>query len=232
MRWFYVITDEMIGWGLSGSELLVFAMVNGYSQMGQGCYWGSLETTASMCGISTKTAARTLQSLIEQGYIIRNKVVIKDTLCTAYYVTRLAKIEAMDNLSTIGQNGYKTMDKMSTNNIIDNINIKRECIKGAASKKFTRPSVAEIQAYCEERNNGINAEDFFNFYESKGWVIGRSPMKDWKAAVRTWESSRRKNTLSDQKKSPAQKLSAVEQNMRLADEMFGTNLTQHTNGTK
>ena len=41
--------------------------------------------------------------------------------------------------------------------------------------------------YCEERGNGIDAQSFVDFYESKGWVVGKSPMKDWKAAVRTWE---------------------------------------------
>lgn len=58
------------------------------------------------------------------------------------------------------------------------------------SKKFVKPTIEEIDAYCRERNNTIDAESFFNFYESKGWLVGKSPMKDWKAAVRTWEKSR------------------------------------------
>jgi hypothetical protein len=53
--------------------------------------------------------------------------------------------------------------------------------------RFVKPTVEEIAAYCEERNNGINAEYFFDSYEGKGWLIGKTPMKDWKAAVRTWE---------------------------------------------
>lgn len=59
-----------------------------------------------------------------------------------------------------------------------------------AKKRFVKPTVDEVQAYCQERQNGIDAEDFVNFYESKGWVIGKSPMKDWRAAVRTWEAKR------------------------------------------
>lgn len=55
------------------------------------------------------------------------------------------------------------------------------------AKRFSKPSVEEIRSYCRERNNGIEAEKFFDFYEAKGWVVGKSPMKDWKAAVRTWE---------------------------------------------
>jgi hypothetical protein len=49
--------------------------------------------------------------------------------------------------------------------------------------------VDEVAAYCEERGNGIDAQSFVDFYASKGWVVGKSPMKDWKAAVRTWERS-------------------------------------------
>lgn len=54
--------------------------------------------------------------------------------------------------------------------------------------RFVKPSVDEIRAYCIERNNNIDAEAFINFYESKGWKIGKNAMKDWKAAVRTWEA--------------------------------------------
>ena len=53
--------------------------------------------------------------------------------------------------------------------------------------RFVKPTVEEIKAYCQERNNSVDSDSFFNYYESKGWLIGKTPMKDWKAAVRTWE---------------------------------------------
>jgi hypothetical protein len=53
--------------------------------------------------------------------------------------------------------------------------------------RFVKPTVEEIKAYCDERNNSIDSLAFWNFYESKGWQVGRTPMKDWKAAVVTWE---------------------------------------------
>jgi hypothetical protein len=55
------------------------------------------------------------------------------------------------------------------------------------TKRFIKPTVEEIRAYCFERNNSVNAESFFNFYEANGWRVGKNPMKDWKASVRTWE---------------------------------------------
>lgn len=52
---------------------------------------------------------------------------------------------------------------------------------------FRPPTLEEIQAYCDERENGISAEHFYDYYSSNGWQVGRTKMKDWKAAVRTWE---------------------------------------------
>ena len=58
--------------------------------------------------------------------------------------------------------------------------------------RFQPPSVDEVAAYCRERKNGIDPQTFIDFYESKGWIVGKQKMKDWKAAVRNWEN-RRKN---------------------------------------
>lgn len=55
------------------------------------------------------------------------------------------------------------------------------------AKRFSPPSVEEVAAYCRERNNDIDAEQFVAFYASKGWKVGNSPMKDWKQCVITWE---------------------------------------------
>ena len=61
--------------------------------------------------------------------------------------------------------------------------------KGASAprSKFVKPTVDEVREYCNERKNAVNPETFCDFYESKGWKIGKDPMRDWKAAVRTWE---------------------------------------------
>jgi hypothetical protein len=57
---------------------------------------------------------------------------------------------------------------------------------------FVPPSLQEVQAYCKERNNGIDAEAFIAFYESKGWKVGNQPMKNWKSAIVTWEKRDKK----------------------------------------
>lgn len=56
-------------------------------------------------------------------------------------------------------------------------------------KRFIPPSLEEVQAYCRERQNNVDAERFINHYTANGWMVGRTKMKDWKAAVRTWEKN-------------------------------------------
>jgi len=54
-------------------------------------------------------------------------------------------------------------------------------------KRFIPPTLDEVKEYCTHRNNGINAEQFIDHYSANGWKVGKNSMKDWKAAVRTWE---------------------------------------------
>ena len=67
---------------------------------------------------------------------------------------------------------------------------------GGGRKRFVIPTPEEVQAYCDERKNGILGQQFCDFYSAKGWKIGKEPMKDWKAAVRTWEMRRKDSTPS------------------------------------
>lgn len=85
------------------------------------------------------------------------------------------------------QNGYSldTEIRLDKNRLDKNsIDIISEPQK---TKRFVKPTVDEIRAYCKERKNGVNPERFFDYYEARGWKLSRDTMKDWKATVRTWE---------------------------------------------
>lgn len=98
-------------------------------------------------------------------------------------------------LGVENQGQYNIYNKINNNKI--NNNIKEKEIK---RKIFIKPTIEEIQQYCEERNNGINANAFYDFYESKDWYVGKNRMKDWKACIRTWEQ----RNISQPKKMTAQ----------------------------
>ena len=76
---------------------------------------------------------------------------------------------------------HKTQDKDKDKDYDKDESIKK------APRRFAPPSVEEVVSYCRERKNGVDAQRFVDFYASKGWKVGNNPMKDWKAAVRTWE---------------------------------------------
>lgn len=68
---------------------------------------------------------------------------------------------------------------------------KSDPVKRQKRTVFVPPTVEEVRAYCTERGNNVNPQSFIDFYTSKGWKVGNQPMRDWKACVRTWESTER-----------------------------------------
>ena len=102
---------------------------------------------------------------------------------------------------------------------------------GKDSKKstaFIKPSVEEVRAYFQERNNGIDPERFVDFYEMKGWMIGKNHMKDWKAAVRTWEKRREGEQPNDRMGRISQ--TDEEQRTREIDEQIRRNQSGESDG--
>lgn len=90
--------------------------------------------------------------------------------------------------------------------------LSKESTKKDASR-FLAPSLPEIESYIREKNLNdlVNAESFFTFYESKGWFVGKSKMKDWKAAVRGWASRTKeeKQTTATQTEQQRARLMAI-----------------------
>ena len=81
-----------------------------------------------------------------------------------------------NQMATQDSIGKDSIGKVS---IVEDIKPKR--------KRFEPPTLEDVQAYCNERNNGVDAQRFIDHYTSNGWLVGKNKMKDWKAAVRTWE---------------------------------------------
>lgn len=86
------------------------------------------------------------------------------------------------------------INQLYSNQPTNNNNQPTICTPSAKKKKnnrFVKPTIKEIKSYCEERKNNIDAEHFYDSNESRGWVVGKThtPMKNWKAAIRTWERS-------------------------------------------
>lgn len=96
----------------------------------------------------------------------------------------LTEGECIQNVSKLDTQ-YR-LDKNRLNKEKDITNV----ISKEKNAKFIPPTVDEVKKYCLERNNSVDAEAFVDFYESKGWMVGKNKMKSWKAAVRTWEHTK------------------------------------------
>lgn len=106
------------------------------------------------------------------------------------------------------------------------IKIEKEIDSSASTttkrKRFEKPTLSEIKEYCIERNNNVDAQHFFDYYESNGWKVGKNSMKNWQAAVRTWEKNSYTNTTKQTKKTNTeQTLDAIYKVMNESEVEYG-----------
>ena len=227
MGWYYVITQEMRdNLALAGNDLLVFAILHGYSQKEEGCYFGSAASLGERCGIRRETTVRILKKLTEAGYIKKGEI-FRNGVRYCTYTT-------CDNLLRGVSNCDGGCIKMQHNNKGDNESdgfINKPLLSSSPvreKKSFTPPTVEEVRSYCFERGGKVDAEAFVAFYESNGWKVGRNPMKDWKAAVITWEKreAQQPSTTPSTPFAPASpRGNYVRDAMMVSDRLFGTNYT-------
>ena len=97
-----------------------------------------------------------------------------------------------DGTSGIPDDTKHTKEKeKEKENILSSPNVEDSIARTPARKLFTPPTLAEVTAYCRERQNAVDPQRFIDYYTANGWKVGKNSMKDWKAAVRTWEGKQR-----------------------------------------
>lgn len=180
-----------------------------------------------------------LQQLLEKRYLYQfdNGVIVikhwrmanalrKDRYTPTAFKEELARLELKPNGSyTFLDDGCQLVASCLPQNRIDKNRIdkdrldkynKRESVRGEKADRFVPPDVNQVQEYCDSRNNGIDAQTFVDFYTSKGWMVGKNKMKDWKAAVRTWERNDKRScntaVTNSQKDQLAELLDGIEVN--------------------
>jgi len=132
---------------------------------------------------STWKVRKFIGLLEKDGMVTTNRTTHRTTITIVNYgvyqdipTTKRTTKQTTDQTTSHQQATITKKDKKD-NNILPNGNIGH----------FVPPSFEEVKAYCDERKNGIDAQRFIDFYSTKGWMVGKNKMKDWKAAVRTWE---------------------------------------------
>lgn len=168
---------------LNSSQKLFYSEITALTYKTGEC-WASNNYFARLYKVSPSLISNWVKALEKE-----NLIVVDYSKNGKEITKRIIKIIGTQNIDDPIQNieeGYSKYLK-ENNTSINNTSIKKEIYK---EKKFIKPTLEEVKDYCLERSNNVNAEQFIDFYESNGWKVGRNSMKDWKAAVRTWERNK------------------------------------------
>ncbi len=116
-------------------------------------------------------------------YTVNEKQILKMLECqgTSSQETKELETEKLEDLQT---------KNSSTTSKNTEVKIQsKNTSKKSSQQSFKKPTLEEIKEYCKERNNSVDPEHFYDYYESNGWTVGRNKMKDWKATIRNWEKN-------------------------------------------
>lgn len=170
---------------LKDKAKLLYGEITALSNKDGYCY-ASNKYFADLYGVSTRTITDLIKELVLKNYIL-NQIIYEDgtkkVIQRRLYLLNKTSIPIEENFDTpMEENFYD--NNTSINNTSNN---KKEIYK----ERFVKPTIEEIEEYCKERNNGIDAVMFYNFYESKDWMIGKNKIKNWKSCIITWERNRK-----------------------------------------
>lgn len=156
---------------------------------------------------SLSTIKRAVDNLVKQERI----KILECELGTLFEVVNYAKYQDLNTYKNVienaerteseqQENSNETQREQQRNNNKNGINVNKvkegKDNSGTSPQRFIPPTIEEIKQYCKERNNDVDTVKFFNFYTSKGWMVGKNKMKDWKAAIITWEKPKEKGELN------------------------------------
>ena len=160
---------------LTANAKLLYAEITALLNMNGECF-ATNKYFSNLYGKSIVTISKWIKELITNGYVSSSYTYKGGTKEIDRRYIRILKGGIKENLKRGIKENFKDNISLSKDKHINN--------KGASFKK---PDINDIKEYCLCRNNGIDSETFFDFYESKNWMVGKNKMKDWKAAVRTLE---------------------------------------------
>ena len=230
MGWHIVVTEEMRALGLSGNDLMVFALIYGFSQDGQGCFYGSLPYICETCGISRRTAIYILNDLVERGFLLKNETIQNGAKRVLYQVNR-----GSAEIAPVVQKLHRGSAEIAPNNIIDNISPTEIIINKEKDVRFdfkkslleigVSPQVAEDWLKVRKAKKAANTETAFKRIQKEIELSGLSADECITIAVeRSWQGFKAEWVANYQRQSPqrpsVRKVSVLENNMMVAEELL------------
>ena len=151
----------------------------------------SIEGLAQLCSDGRTSVASAVKELEEAGYIRRIQVREGGKVAGIEYVVYESPIADLPKAENLISENLISENLRAENR--EQLNTKELNTKELNTKsyRFTPPAREEVQAYIMEQGYSVDAERFVDYYTSNGWMVGRTKMKDWRAAVRTWQKKTR-----------------------------------------
>ena len=144
----------------------------------------SYQVLSTETGLSVKQVRTAIKKLQSTG-----ELAIKSTNKYSVFTVKNYDLYQAKGKQEAGERQAEDKQRATTK---ESKEVKKE--KNNNIKRFTPPTHEQVSTYCKERKNTVDAERFLDFYKSKGWMVGKNKMKDWKAAVRNWERSSKQGT--------------------------------------
>lgn len=181
--------------------------------MGEPIPMGSLVTSTDKLSNETGLTTQQVRTALKK-LKLTNEISVKTTnKFTVISINKWDEYQA-DNDPC---NNRETNEQQSGNKrATTSIEIKKE--RNKEIKNNIRPSIEEVEAYCSERGNRVDPQKWFDYYSSNGWKVGKNPMKDWKACVRTWERNTNVSTTPRRNESDTLPTYSTDRNKSLSNE--------------
>ena len=200
----WMVTD----YNLNGNKLLIYALIWGFSQDEQSCFYGSVSYIVEYFKLSKRAVLNLLAELEKDGLIRKWTEPVNGRPTNRYAALRPAACASasdgckkftgeenapVNNVHSDGckkctSTGAECAPKKENNNKSEN--------KGPSATRFSPPTVEQVRAYFREcgvppADAQTEADKFVDRYEANGWIVGKTKMKDWKAAARNWLRNRK-----------------------------------------
>lgn len=206
------IQDWMLDLKLDVWETIAYAVIFGFSQDGESTFTGSLAYLSRKMMCSRAKTISALKHLVELG-LVKKISIVRNGVKFCEYRAYLPETGGIPEIpGGISQIPGGSISGKPNNKVIENIEENK--VENNNKGRFIIPTIQEVSDYCRERGNSVDPQRFIDYYSANGWMVGKNKMKDWKAAVRTWEANRK--TQPRQAYQPRQE-SVFEHNARIAE---------------
>lgn len=186
-----IIPDFMLDYDLTLTETVALAVIYGFCQDGESDFHGSYSYLARKCKVTKSWAIKTVNSLIEKGYITKEVIEKKGVKFCSFRTVFGGGVENTPQVNKIHQGSVESTPGGSVENTPNNIIVKDN--RNNRESVFTPPTLEEVRTFWSHYHFASDPDHFYLYFEEHEWKYrGGRKMKDWHKAAAMWEKNEKK----------------------------------------